>query len=282
MFAKYVTTAAPVQAQMIADIAALICGASIASLSASCDKVNSSLVSTIAPGWTLHDAPNSGVVVTAPDVDGLTQKYVRLFAPSASTFDAMGYETWNAVAHTGTNATPGNPASFSFWANQVNTIFIFATARSFYFTSPAAGVGSFEFSRDAGYLQGSSYPCHAIATSASLTSAVSSGNVYVPRMKNLVAAGDRSGFALYAATLAPRYGTGNQGGPAGALYGADGTMHYEIRPMWLMSDGGVIGKLFDVIELARQSGAAFDTFSDGVDTFMLVPSSNFIMIFKVA
>ena len=107
MYAKYVSNTTSVQAQVINDLCLLLAGGTIASLSASCDKVNTTLLSTVLPGWTLVDSAAllSGSVVTAPDASALTTKCVRIYAPTAILIGIMGTEDWNATTHVGLNPT---------------------------------------------------------------------------------------------------------------------------------------------------------------------------------
>lgn len=107
MYTKYVYNAGATQAQVLADIQAVLTGeTNKANLSAGCDKTNTLIQATIAAGWTTYDA-NAGsgsVVIKAPLADdAATFKYVRLYVPNATTFRKTVYETWNASTHAGTN-----------------------------------------------------------------------------------------------------------------------------------------------------------------------------------
>ena len=212
MHAKYVSTIASTQAQIINDLALLISGSPISALSASCDKANTTLISTVLPGWTLLDAAagSSGCVLTAPDADGLTTKYVRLFGITANWIDLNLYESWNSATHVGTNvsisASSQRAAAQSvLWnAGVTNTYWIFATPRMLFITGPqvvganidgsSSGMGAFEFTRECEYLKGSTYPCVATGTSHALSgkwgATLSDVQLFMSRTKNLNAAGD--------------------------------------------------------------------------------------------
>ena len=304
MYAKYVSTTTSVGAQVINDLALLLSGSPISALSASCDKINSTLVSTVAPGWTLLDsaAPASGCMLSAPDIDGLTTKFVYLY-PAVSELRIGSYETWNAVAHTGTNATPGISIC-AHSATVANTYIVFATPRSFYICPVnGAGSGAFEFTRECEYLKGTTYPCFAIVPSYislnlnSLSPVLlgGSGQVWaftpagVPRMKNLYGAGDITGATsgVFLATLGQRVsqvqGANTTGtwsstvllGPVSRLFDASGTPYYELRPLWAMSDANAIpdGTYYGKIRSGAIVGKFYDIWEtstgagNNLDTF---------------
>jgi hypothetical protein len=298
MFAKYVTTSSPTQANVIADIAALLAGAAITDLSSSCDKSNSTLLSTVAPGWTITDnnAGSSGYILSAPDLAGNT-KYVKLFASNATYLDIQAYETWNSTSHTGTNPTTALGAvstSPGVTVNVVNYFFIFATARSFIVmgggSNPAGGggIGAFEFTREAAYLQGTTYPAVCVGMLAGLTN--SNKNMNISRTKNLTAAGDTVPTTALSATIAARnVAAGGITSPTSYLIDANGTYYNEIRPIWLATSGAgaaIYGKCIDVFETTNLSavGNPLDTLSDGTGTYMILVQTTGVgtLIAKVA
>lgn len=297
MHVKYVTTGNPVLAQVISDLALLCTGAQVSSLSASCDPVNTTAVNTVAPGWTLVDnaAPNSGIVVSAPDMDGLTTKYVRMYAPGSNSFDVVGYEGWNATAHTGTNPT-SNSSALTLATNAVNTFWLFATPRTIFISQVSgAGVGAFEFSRDIQYTKGTTYPTFAVgAVSSIFPTSTSVLPVYAPRIKNATSAGDSTAASagIFACTLAPKFvsatNTAVRANP-GPLRDSSENQYYEMRPIWAASVGGytygncvINGRFQDVMEVSSQIGNTFDTFSDGTNTYMVFVSGSGAMALKVA
>ena len=326
MHAKYVSTSAPILAQVINDLCLLLSGSPISALSASCDKVYSTLISTILPGWTQIDQglASSGSVVSSPDVSTLTTKFVRIYAPTTASIDIVGYETWNAVAHTGTNATPANAAinCLTYTLNAANTYWVFATSRLMYISSSnGIGLGAFEFTRDCEYLKGTSYPNFVIAGPLALcgdTSGFGKGSgaaalglssfaaLYIPRMKNLLAAGDQTSASLFAGTVTARaargyfYMNSNAayinppiGSPLSPLLDASGATYHELRPIWVTSSflnqsssvsgrQAILGKLYEVIETTVGSSNTFDTFSYGSDTYMAFATLGGTFALKIA
>jgi hypothetical protein len=293
MHSKYVTLASSTQAQVINDIAKLLSGSPISALSASCDKVNSTLISTVAPGWTLFDAaaPLNGNVLSASDADALTTKYVRIFGPSGTTIDITANETWNAGTHAGTNPANASGVTVPYSTNAVNTYWIFGTPRSIFITNGAltGSVGVFEFTRDAAYLTGSTYPAQANASCNSFQ--LAAGTLALPRSKNLVAAGDLTAAAASAVvgTIAARGVTGRPGSPNTTIQDGSGNLYHEMRPLFAMvnQSGGltqsaILGKIFDIMEVTLNAGAALDTFSDGTSTWMILPPNTITLALKVA
>jgi hypothetical protein len=293
MHSKYVTLGTSTQAQVISDIAKLLSGSAVASLSASCDKVNTTLISTVAPGWNLFDpaAPLNGAVLSAPDFDALTTKYARVFGPSGTTIDITANETWNSGTHAGTNPASATGSTLPFNPAAVNTYWIFATPRSIFITNGAiaGSVGVFEFSRDAAYLVGSTYPCQANASCNSFQ--LAAGTMSLPRSKNLVAAGDLTAGTATAVVgiIAARGVTGRPSSPNTSIQDGSGNLYHEMRSLFAMvnQSGGltqcaILGKVFDIMEITLNAGSALDTFSDGTNTWMLLPVNSITLALKVA
>jgi|GEM_PF-3154277 len=99
-------------AQVFADIIGVLTGSitTPAGLSASFNAGSSSIVSTVAPGWTMHDnaaaAAANGVtpaVIHAPwSDDGTKYKNVYISALNTTQLTFNGWETWNSGTHAGT------------------------------------------------------------------------------------------------------------------------------------------------------------------------------------
>lgn len=109
MYAKYQYVSGATQANILADLTAILTGETDkANLSAGCDQTNTTITSTIAAGWTLHDG-SSGTnkkVIKAPySGNGAVYKYVELSIDTTALFTAFLYETFNESTHTGTNIT---------------------------------------------------------------------------------------------------------------------------------------------------------------------------------
>jgi len=135
MFAKFAYLSGATQANILADICALLTGeTNKANLSASCDQANTEIISTVAAGWTAHDnsAGTNVRVLKAPLVDDAAQyKYLRIDVATAGAIKLYGNETWNAGTHTGTNAT-ANSTSANFQrydAAGAGNIYLWADAR---------------------------------------------------------------------------------------------------------------------------------------------------------
>ncbi len=107
-------------------------------LSASCDKANSLITTSLTPaGWTLHDdaAGTNTKVIKAPIADNPSQfKYQYLSTNNVGYFENRLYETWNATTHVGTNMA-SNDSSYSSYAQRVS--FSFASGGFLYLSSSA-------------------------------------------------------------------------------------------------------------------------------------------------
>lgn len=109
MYAKYAYVNGATQANTLADICAILAGeTTVANLSAACDQANTTITSAVAAGWTMHDA-SAGTnqrVLKAPHADnGSSYKYLLIDHTNTGYINFVGYESWNATAHTGTNPT---------------------------------------------------------------------------------------------------------------------------------------------------------------------------------
>jgi len=291
MYAKYVTNATTVQSQAISDLALLLTGSPVSALSSSCNKTLSMITpGAPAPGWTLVDsaAPQSGQVISAPDADGLTTKYVRLHVYSAVQFSLTGSESWDATAHTGLNPTTAGSTSTALLVTDAPGMYhLFVTPRSFYIckvgNSPAnaVGVGAFEFTREAEHLKGTTYPCFVIANGTVLSGIYNTFDL--PRTKDVaLTSGDTNSFAqLQRGTMGIRFGTTASGNvpkpPAGPSRAVNDVPYYEFRPVFLIKSLGsyshtalVYGRLYDVVDTTPGIGNLLDTFPSGSVRYSLV------------
>lgn len=110
MYAKYTYNAGISQANLLADLVALITGTTNkALLSAGCDQANTEILATYnMAGWTVHDAAagiNCIVVKAACDGDAAQYKYVAIDTNTPGQVFLGLYESWNAITHVGTNLT---------------------------------------------------------------------------------------------------------------------------------------------------------------------------------
>jgi hypothetical protein len=304
MLVKYVTNASVTTINIINDVALLCTGGSISDLSTGCDKVYTTILAKIVnPGWTLVDnaAPNTGVVISSPDVDG-NIKYVRLSLVGASnnvSFDL--FESWNATTHTGTNQS-SYPAAVTATGGSKQTFYLYVTPRTIYFAKPATisngivthnGGGTFEVSRDALYLKGTNYPAFCTGADQGLIP-YGSGNSYsmvFPRIKNQSGVGDVTGTSALGMTgtiCAKYYGAGGTvGSPGRPNRTATDATYYDFRDMWVLcslsgSNGTILGKMYDVKEIAYGAANTGDTFSDGTDTYMAFLTNYGCFALKVA
>ena len=277
MHTKYIAISTTVNATLIADIAALYCGAAIADLSANCDKNTSTQVNTVPSTWTLVDAaaPQSGRVIGSPDAAG-TMKYLHIYAASTVAIAFRAYETWNSATHTGTNPTVAQSI------NSATTMMIFGTPRLAYLATASDGMGCSELTRDALYLQQVlTYP-----TTVTMQSGALAGANYLlslPRGKSVAGVGDTAPMNLNSAALSLRSTSGSSAYIASApRYDANGAQYIEIRPLWAATgDNTIIGRVQDVYEITRGGYTIFDTFSDGVDTYMVMFNSTGCFALKV-
>ncbi|MBF0629105.1 MAG: hypothetical protein HQL91_12885 [Magnetococcales bacterium] len=136
MYSKYVYLAGASAANILADLVAILTGETVvANLSASCDKAQTTILSTIPAGWSLHDgsAGTNAKTIKAPLADDATKfKYVVLDANTAGYIQTKVYETWDATAHTGTNIAYNSnspSASQQFSTTLAGTVHLFASAR---------------------------------------------------------------------------------------------------------------------------------------------------------
>lgn len=310
MYLKYQWLATATEANIRADIAAILCGTAIAGLSAGCDKVNSaSLASTVAPGWELWDAAASvtSIVVRALNADGISYKYLQI-AFTAGNVYFTGWELWSVGSHTGTNQTFAygvacNP-SLALNNTVANAIYISATARRVsLFQGPLWGsqisLHLFEFSRDTNSLN-ASYPCHGIAhlnnanisfldVVASGIPSVANGGLGLSRVKNpSIVSGDYVGAALTGGAYqmvrsAPSTTAPGMPTALNPTYGADGVAYLQTYPITLCyysatNNVQVLGKLLgDTVYLAPALPAftALDEVNIGGAAYILHRAGNF-------
>lgn len=107
MFAVYTYGASATQANVKADILAILTGTtSVGSLSASCVTASSSITTTYTTaGWSSYDtsAFTNGFAIRALQQDGVTYKYVGIDVTSSTVLTLHVYESFNSGTHTGTN-----------------------------------------------------------------------------------------------------------------------------------------------------------------------------------
>ena len=172
---------------MLDDICKLLTGTPVASLSASCDKVNSSvLANSLSNNWTVFDAAASASaqVLRSLNADGTSYKFAHL-SFSGSTLYLTSHESWNAGTHVGTNqacfytnAGFSIPASTVFTAASGGTLYLYATNNiAVIAASDTLGPFVAEFNRDCPAID-NTYPCHTL------------GGVALCRVKYATSVGD--------------------------------------------------------------------------------------------
>lgn len=138
MYAKYQYVSGATQANILADLTAILTGeTTVANLSAGCDKTNTTITSTIAAGWTLHDG-SSGTnkkVIKAPySGNAAVYKYLELdYSYSADyCITCQFYETFDNSTHTGTNKTANSNTELGqrmTTSTSGNILHVFSSAR---------------------------------------------------------------------------------------------------------------------------------------------------------
>jgi hypothetical protein len=147
MYAKYMYSASATAANILADLVAILTGeTTVANLSASCDKPNTTILATIASGWELHDAAagtNAKCIKAVLADDPTKFKYVVLDTNTAGYILAKVYEAWDATGHTGTNMAYNSnvtTASQQFSTSLSGAVHIFSSARFLVFASVYNGI----------------------------------------------------------------------------------------------------------------------------------------------
>lgn len=247
MYATYAYNAGASMAQVMADVVALICGGSVASLSASCNKA----LSTVAGAASPYSAPSaqSYGVVQANCLDGVSKKIFRFTLSGQIMLQA--YDTWNGATNTGTNPTTARSALLidsnpgTVWIVATDEILAVACSYGSY-----CGIG-FEFKREAPFMAGTSRPCWGVVCTGGYAAEV-------PRAKNMGAAGDQQPAAAY--VTSPLNGLS-----FGSPRGTDDLNYNQLLPCFVMLQyGGYIyaGAMRGALCAAEAIGAVGDIYSD--------------------
>ncbi|HAT48853.1 MAG: hypothetical protein HQL07_03845 [Nitrospirae bacterium] len=136
MYTQYVYNAGATQANITADLVAVLTGETDKNnLSAGCNKTNTVIQAVVAAGWTLHDTDggSGSKVIKAPLADDATKfKYVRLYSSATTSIRFEVYEGWDAGTNVGTNMCYySDTTSYSQRLDLTNggTIHVFSSAR---------------------------------------------------------------------------------------------------------------------------------------------------------
>lgn len=197
MYAVYCYQAGSTATNVLADMVKLLTGeTNKANLSSDCVQANTSIISTVSAGWTVHDsAVGSGSqVIKCLQADGTTMKYYRLMNNDSTSYRGIAYESWNATTHTGTNPT-GDANGFmtgSWSLINGGYFYIYASPRTIfmrpYHTAAwqTTGTGAYlEFTRET---DPTGYPTSIVASNGSSTPV--GYNWICPRVKMPNSAGD--------------------------------------------------------------------------------------------
>jgi hypothetical protein len=108
MWAKYTYNASVSQANLLADLVAILTGTTDkTTLSADCDQANTEILATYdVAGWTVHDASagtNAQVLKAPCEGDAAQFKYVEINTNTAGQVFMGLWESWNETTHVGTN-----------------------------------------------------------------------------------------------------------------------------------------------------------------------------------
>jgi hypothetical protein len=102
-------------ADIASDIQAILTGETDKNnLSATCDKTNTFIISTVAAGWQIHDASagTNTFVVKAPHIDAPTNyKYAIIDLSQNPYIKLHACESWDEIGHTPTNKTVNGSTS---------------------------------------------------------------------------------------------------------------------------------------------------------------------------
>jgi hypothetical protein len=138
MYAKYVYNSGATQANILADLTAILTGeTTVANLSAGCNKTDTTITSTVEAGWTLHDGAsgtNKKVLKAAYSGNASVFKYLELDYSYGINYGitCQFYETFDNSTHTGTNKTANSNTEYAQrmdTSSSGNILHIFSSAR---------------------------------------------------------------------------------------------------------------------------------------------------------
>ncbi len=261
MYGVYAWNAGATAANVLADLLALMGGATVASLSASCNKAASSVAGVASP-WSLVDTASYGVIQAA-SLAGAGNKQARITV--TTTINLTAVEAWNTGTHAAANATTAVACSLAI-ASAGSVKFQFCDdclliASSDWTAWAAVG----EIKRDGPLLTDTARPNNFLLTNAGL--------MYLPRLKSTTAVGDTTNLSVSNAS------------PYGALV-ATGTrdtadsLYIPMVPMVAYTAGVPIGETVGPM-IAGGYGVSGDLMVDGAGaTYQLAKYSSTIYAFK--
>lgn len=232
MYIQYKTLANWSGQDLVSDITALFTGTTdVNTLSASCDKVNTSLLTnSVSAGWTLLDNVGDASysrVLTAPDYTGSTTKYLKIRYNAGNPLVFNLYTTWNTVTHTGTDVTPDTYLSTGVTTTVSLLLYILITPEYFVILGYQSGgwltrpVYLLEMNRNSPFTN--YYNSQYLKANHILFGYISSQFDSVrcgvcTKTKNLTATGDVPGIELSISGLKVAYTSGGSGYAPSPLY----------------------------------------------------------------
>ncbi len=295
MYIQYKTNTSWNGADLISDLSSIITGSTdISSLSASCDKPNSTIIAnSVAASWTLFD--NVGDVTysrvfSAPDYTGTTTKYIKLHYNSTGGIVMTGYSGWNPTTHVGTDTTTSTGLSNSSVTTTLPLIlYILVTTEYLCIVgyqngvvlagNPARSMLAAELIRDAGYTD-----YYNIANLKSNLFVCNCG----PRAKNNTAAGELTNMGLATAHGFNYYTAGGYFGPyprqpsrfpsnnSGVSTGV------TVSPTYIISNNGgydtsVVSKLKSTLSLIAPSNPNLTLLDE-----VVIDSTTYVLVSKAS
>ena len=204
MFFLGLTSATITQQQVLNDIVGVLTGSitTTAGLSASFVSSSSTLISTIAPGWSLYDSTAGAVAFTVQPVvirsawSDSASNYKNLFltSPASGYLSINGYHTWNSGTHTGTlptgNGVVGTWGTTTITANSyimvnssANHILITTFTNNIFTQNNTMGL--FEFTRDDPWnTVANGYPSWFIVSDNNGGSSLAYSQIAIPKIYN--------------------------------------------------------------------------------------------------
>ncbi|WP_265942484.1 hypothetical protein [Dechloromonas sp. A34] len=194
MYGVYSWNAGAVAAQVQADLVALIAGAAVGDLSASCNKAASSRAGG-ASGWSVVDAGYG--VVSMPGQAGGPGAFGRVTVSAAPRIQLAAVDAWNMGTHAAGFQTTAIDCSQSL--SVAGSVTVLASAAGLLLAASDWGFWAFvgEVKRDGQSLVGDALAPGSIIVNVN-------GQCYMPRLKSPSAVGDLSGPSV---TFASSFGT---------------------------------------------------------------------------
>ncbi|MBF0140066.1 MAG: hypothetical protein HQL74_07285 [Magnetococcales bacterium] len=291
------------RANIVNDIVLVLTGTTDkASLSANLTQANSSITSSVAAGWTLHDASAGTNIqcVKAPIADdGAAYKYVCIDHSTTSELKLVGYDSWNASTHVGTGKYTGSDLAAhsqqSTPASYVIKMRIYASARCIIILAYRSGTrygatngggptGIFERSRTQpwdtvgnGYIPSVWSNLGSFVTSSTPTTCSSHATA-----KNYAGTNVQGYLNPCTIGVSANYFTTASEFPSSAsafFKNASGSDTIPMFPIWFTNPGtfvaplGDISSISDVWTVPRGPMADFDEFTDNGKTYTVFGSS---------